>query len=335
MVVSYILIAQFAIPYLPEKYLNSNDLSIISEGMILVPALVYLFATGLEPVKDIRIRPLPVSTFVMIIFFAWTLIPLIAFVNNLSMMFAKNYVSDHLSSLEGNAFWINLVLVAVLPAMVEEFVFRGILFNGYRDSVIIRAAVASALLFGLFHMNVNQFSYAFVVGILFALLYEATGSLLASVTMHFTINAHALVVQRLLTAYQEYVTKMAEKDPAYEEAAKRLADSEAAKTATVSVAERLAAMMPLLLMALFFSAIAFWLLKRIAIRSGRWEHLKRLCSRNSENQWTAISVRDVSKGEVCGVETPEGYNGSREYGGRITGGVFWLSAAICVVMMIL
>ena len=60
--------------------------------------------------------------------------------------------------------WLNLALISIIGPIFEEILFRKILIDktikyGARISIII-----SALLFGLFHGNVNQFFYAFLMG---------------------------------------------------------------------------------------------------------------------------------------------------------------------------
>ena len=52
------------------------------------------------------------------------------------------------------------------------------------------AALMSGLLFGCFHLNINQALYAFVMGIVFAYMVEATGSLWSSVIAHFAVNTY-------------------------------------------------------------------------------------------------------------------------------------------------
>ena len=51
-----------------------------------------------------------------------------------------------------------------------------------------KAALMSGLIFGLMHLNFNQFSYGFVLGVIFAAVVEASGSIYASMAIHFLIN---------------------------------------------------------------------------------------------------------------------------------------------------
>ena len=64
----------------------------------------------------------------------------------------------------------------------------------------------SGLVFGLFHLNINQFCYAFVIGVVFAFLVEATGSIWSSVLAHFAINTYSITIIQLLKITGTYDT---------------------------------------------------------------------------------------------------------------------------------
>lgn len=81
-----------------------------------------------------------------------------------------------------------VLLVAVVPAVLEELVFRGILYqklSPYGEEVYV---IFSGLLFGMFHGNISQLFFAFVLGCAFALLVSRTGSILYSMLLHFLVN---------------------------------------------------------------------------------------------------------------------------------------------------
>lgn len=86
-------------------------------------------------------------------------------------------------------FLIQLVLVAVLPAFCEEYLHRGLLLNGTKEIGVRKAIFISSLLFGLIHFNVNQFFYAFVLGLLMGLVSVVSKSIYPSIIIHFTNNA--------------------------------------------------------------------------------------------------------------------------------------------------
>lgn len=87
-----------------------------------------------------------------------------------------------------------ILLVMVAP-LVEEVVFRGILFSGWRRHGFIIGAFVSSLFFGLAHWQPNVVLATIVLGWILAYLYEKTGSLWAPIALHSAKNllAFALV----------------------------------------------------------------------------------------------------------------------------------------------
>ena len=70
------------------------------------------------------------------------------------------------------------------PALVEEFVFRGVIFKALRAYGFAFAAVSSAVLFGVAHANVPQAVSAMVLGFFLAYITEITGDLKTVVLLH-------------------------------------------------------------------------------------------------------------------------------------------------------
>lgn len=89
-------------------------------------------------------------------------------------------------------FLINLVLVAVLPAICEETAHRGLLLGGLSRLGLKRSVLLSSLLFGLLHLNVNQFFYATVLGFLMAIAVIMAKSIIPAMIIHFCNNALSL-----------------------------------------------------------------------------------------------------------------------------------------------
>ncbi|TXC78958.1 CPBP family intramembrane glutamic endopeptidase [Luteibaculum oceani] len=89
---------------------------------------------------------------------------------------------------------VNLFLVALVPAVGEELVFRGILQreihlftkNGWT------AVVLSAFIFSALHMQFGGFIPRFVLGLVLGWIFLRTGNLVLSMAMHFANNALAL-----------------------------------------------------------------------------------------------------------------------------------------------
>lgn len=81
------------------------------------------------------------------------------------------------------------LFVAILGPVIEEIFFRGFSYKAFRQKLGVRwALVASAAIFSGLHMNVIAFFPIFFLGVFLAYLYEATGSLVPSMTVHMIHN---------------------------------------------------------------------------------------------------------------------------------------------------
>lgn len=89
---------------------------------------------------------------------------------------------------------IQILTTCILSPLMEELVYRGMLYRRMRESVsIVPSVIVSALVFGAMHGNIVQFVYAFFVGCILAICYEYHGTLKVSIILHVIINAISLL----------------------------------------------------------------------------------------------------------------------------------------------
>ncbi|NOZ05732.1 MAG: CPBP family intramembrane metalloprotease [Chloroflexi bacterium] len=82
---------------------------------------------------------------------------------------------------------------ALVAPFAEETFFRGFLFAGFRKEVgLLWGTLLSAAFFALVHFTPTAIVPIFVLGVFFALLYEASGSIWPGIVLHSTINTLAL-----------------------------------------------------------------------------------------------------------------------------------------------
>ena len=93
---------------------------------------------------------------------------------------------------------IELVCVCGLGPLCEELLFRGLLAGRLARYGQAPGAFVSALLFGLYHANLEQFFYAFLLGLLLAYVYYRTGMLRFPVALHMVLNFFGAVVPSVL-----------------------------------------------------------------------------------------------------------------------------------------
>jgi len=85
--------------------------------------------------------------------------------------------------------WAGILLYGIVSPLAEEIVFRGIVYNRMRRQYSLWTALfGSGLLFGLYHGNIVQAVYGFLLGLLIGLIYEKYGSFLVPVILHGAAN---------------------------------------------------------------------------------------------------------------------------------------------------
>ncbi len=104
-------------------------------------------------------------------------------------------------------YFLSLLLMAVLPAFGEELLIRGNLFSGLSTRNIWFGVLISALMFSLMHANPVQTVHQFGLGVVLALVVAISGSLWASVIVHFVNNFISIT----LTAYLPQVDEIYDK----------------------------------------------------------------------------------------------------------------------------
>lgn len=102
-------------------------------------------------------------------------------------------MSAEYNSVYDNQFSINfilgLILYGVFSPIVEEVLFRGIIYNRLkRIFPVLLSIILSALLFGMFHGNIVQGTYGTLMGLIIALFYEKFDSFYAPVIIHSVAN---------------------------------------------------------------------------------------------------------------------------------------------------
>lgn len=197
------------------KYLQIfNHLS-----MFLIPSIIFAFLVKRNIGRYLKINHLP-GTFTMATGILLIIVCL-PFINWLMTINEMMKLPEFLSSLEEwmrrsedsailitNTFLnvhstgdllINLFMIAVIPAVGEEFLFRGVLQKQFKEwfgNVHIAIIVAS-FLFSAMHLQFFGFIPRFILGIILGYLYYFSGNLWVPILAHFFNNATAVIVYYL------------------------------------------------------------------------------------------------------------------------------------------
>lgn len=92
-------------------------------------------------------------------------------------------------------FFMSVLTVACVPALVEEFAMRGIVLGLFRRFGDGFAVLVSAFMFAIMHASVNQIPFAFFVGLALGLATVNTGSVWTAVLIHFFNNFISVAVE--------------------------------------------------------------------------------------------------------------------------------------------
>lgn len=155
---------------------------------LVVPAVIYFVVTRQSIGNTLKLNKITITDIVIILAIAFLSQPVASFLSALTNAFFKNIVNDVIKNLNKVPYITQLGVIALTPAICEEVTIRGIVLSGYKNISNWKAAIMTGLLFGILHLNPQQFLYAFVLGILFAYLVRITNSIFSSMVCHFAFN---------------------------------------------------------------------------------------------------------------------------------------------------
>ena len=255
---------------------------IVSEGIIIVPALFFLFLSGSRRNEILRFHKIKISSALMIVLFTFLIMPLVTVLNAISMFFTENAVVAMQEEILSVTFPVMLFMIGIFGPFCEEFVFRGMVYGGYvKSGSRFWAILLSALLFGLMHMNFNQAIYAFVIGLMLSLLMEATGSLWASMLCHMIFNSEQVCLMYLSTKVLGLISE------------------QELENVQMTQESLIVALSGYLVIAAVTTPIAFCVLAWIAKNEGRAEALKQIWTGRGEKKEYMITVPLVIAVVLC------------------------------------
>jgi sodium transport system permease protein len=174
---------------------------VIQVGMILAPALIMAVMLTRSIRKAIRLhRPRPIEMLAAA-FLAICLHPTYAaFASAVGNEYklgeqTTSMLMEFDSIIASTPIWAVLVLLAIVPAICEEIVFRGFLFAGLaRSGGHVRAILATALFFGLSHGVLQQTITASVMGVLLGWLAYRTSGIGCTIVFHAVHNSASMLL---------------------------------------------------------------------------------------------------------------------------------------------
>lgn len=197
--------------------------------MIAVPFFMYKFLrkkTAVQVIKEFNVKKISGKAILISVLIGF----IIYFLNLAVAMFFSSIL--HITGFDpsfgmatGTAenytvimFLGDIIISAILPGICEEFCHRGLLVNGYKQLDVKKTIILVGFLFGLMHLNIEQFFYASIIGMFLTLLVYLTGSIVPSMIIHFLNNAIGIYFSFAsannlpLGNFSELLTKMIQND---------------------------------------------------------------------------------------------------------------------------
>ncbi len=185
-----------------QLFFGEVGLLLTQAAFILLPVVIFVWKGGFDPVHTLSLR-IPASSQVVggVLFLAGglQLALVLAWLQSFVVPVPIEYLEAMSGVLEADSLarflWL-LLLVAVLPAVAEEALFRGVVLSAFRQRLpTVWAVIAVGLVFGLFHLT-PETAFRFLptawLGILLGWIVISSGSLPLAMLLHFLNNAAVL-----------------------------------------------------------------------------------------------------------------------------------------------
>ena len=207
-------VAQLVMMLKPEWLTDMNAvlmLSVVPMYLVGMPLLI-LFVKQV-PADKVERRPMKAGSFVVAAIMCFAIVYLSNLagnimtwvIGNMKGSMIQNEIADVATSV---SIWMVLIYMVLCAPIMEEYVFRKLIVDRTVRYGQGAAVLVSGLMFGLFHGNLNQFVYAFTLGMFLAFLYVKTGNLKITIALHMMINFMGGVVSTLLLKLVDLDTYM-------------------------------------------------------------------------------------------------------------------------------
>jgi membrane protease YdiL (CAAX protease family) len=206
-----------------SDFLNPESLSLLKYfqivnqiGLFIIPSFIFAFFVNRNISKYLKLNTKPLSfsmiAGVCLILLALPLVGFLAEINEMmslpdSLAGIENWMRESedqamklttafLDNGSVSGLVINLLMIAIIPAFGEEFIFRGILLRLFREWTknIHLAVFISAFIFSAIHLQFYGFLPRMMLGVILGYLFVWSGSIWVPIIVHFANNAAAVIV---------------------------------------------------------------------------------------------------------------------------------------------
>jgi membrane protease YdiL (CAAX protease family) len=173
-------------------------------GITAIVAIVCLIIFGiwykrisLSEEKSDKIKRFSIKTIIVIILLGIGLQISLSFILNIIASIKPDWFNNYGQVMEGlgrGSTLLSAIYIGLIAPISEEFIFRGVtLKKAQKVMPFIGANILQAILFGVYHGNLVQGVYAFILGLFLGFVCYQLQSLLASILLHMVINISGIL----------------------------------------------------------------------------------------------------------------------------------------------
>ncbi len=185
-------------------------------GIFIFPALIYGFLVSGNVFSYFKLDKKPTAEALTIIFLSvFTVLPFLGYLAELNNgmhltgalkgveewmrtkeMQAKELTEAFLKTKTYGGLLLNIFVIALMPALGEELLFRGVIQRIFIDMTrsVHLGIIITAVVFSAFHFQFLGFLPRFLLGLMLGYAMMMTGSLWSSIWLHFINNASTVLV---------------------------------------------------------------------------------------------------------------------------------------------
>ena len=174
----------------------------LSLFLFVVPFSLALIFSGKTVSKTVSLSPAKKNSVLPYFLFGFSFCLFsnvaVSYAGGLLEQFGINYDVDFGKNPDGFfGIMLTVIAVCVVPAVAEEFAFRGVAMGITLPFSESFSVFSTAILFGIMHGNFEQMPFAFLVGLAFGFIRVKTGTIWVCIALHFTNNLFSVFIDYL------------------------------------------------------------------------------------------------------------------------------------------
>ena len=182
-------------------------------GVIFIPTYIYLRKKKIKIQETLRFNKIKALPAFLIIIAAAPITITISTLNDLilNLFYDTSKTVSTVQLPEINTlgkFLMATLFIAMMPAIFEELMSRGVFLTAYERRGSYKAIIFSGLFFGLFHFDLSKLFFTIVLGCILAYYVLRTNSIFAGMIAHFMNNFLGVLSLLVVNQYKNILVEL-------------------------------------------------------------------------------------------------------------------------------